>query len=147
MYTDPDLELPISIFGRGGTGPEAALACFLDNPSESTWYYPDGSAVAISNEYPPTGTFIYVRRATAITLHRDPAAFSPTGRYCCGLSTVPVEERLCVNIGKSQSGLQSVSLEWSHWGKQFMTDLGCKTVILGLYNFGSLNIIVTHSLV
>ena len=101
-YTD----ILISMIGRGGADPgEAALACFLDNPANSTWYYPDGSAVAISTEYPPVGTFIYMRRDEAITLHRDPAAFSPIGRYCCGLSTAPVEERLCVNVGELQSGL------------------------------------------
>ena len=86
----------ITAVGPGGTA-TPALACFISDPSTAEWYYPDGSIIPLGSG---SGDIYSNRQATAITLHRGNGATSPTGLYCCGSPTLPVDQRLCITLCK-----------------------------------------------
>ena len=84
----------ITAVGVGG-GASPALACFTVDPNTAEWYFPDRSIVPLA---PGTSDIISNRHPIAITLHRQNDATSPTGLYCCGSPTLPVDQRLCINL-------------------------------------------------
>ena len=94
-----DSAILITAVGAGG-GSGAALACFTASPSTAEWYYPDGTTVPLGSSPAADNTIISLRQGAAITLHRGDGATSPTGLYCCGSHTLPVDMRLCIKLRK-----------------------------------------------
>lgn len=88
-------EIDLRAVGPGGHPPNAALACFIPDPSTAEWYFPNGSVVPLG---PSSDNFISYRGQTNITLNRQNNSIYPTGRYCCGSITLPVEQRLCITL-------------------------------------------------
>ena len=87
----------ITTVGAGGSA-SPVLACFISDPSTAEWYFPDGTIVPLGSSPAADNTIISLRQSTAITLHRGNGATSPTGLYCCGSPTLPVDQRLCINL-------------------------------------------------
>ena len=89
--------IPITAVGEGGPS-SPALACFISNPATAEWYFPNGNTVPIGSTPPASNTIVSLRQSEAITLHRGNGATSPTGLYCCGSPTLPVDQRLCITL-------------------------------------------------
>ena len=87
----------ITAVGAGGNS-GGALACFTEVSSTAEWYFPDGTVVPLGSSSAADNAIISVRQSIAITLHRGNGATSPIGLYCCGSPTLPVDQRLCINL-------------------------------------------------
>ena len=87
----------IMAVGAGGSA-LPALACFTPEPSKAEWYFPNMSVVPLGILYTDDNAIISVRQSTAITLHRGVDATSPSGLYCCGSPSLPIDQRLCINL-------------------------------------------------